>query len=836
MKPRGAEGRGALAAPRAVLRGALATVALLAAACGGRAPRPNGDGAGARPASVQVHEAGGRPRLVVVRREGDPRAGLAIELRVPAAYDDAQVRAAALGAWLGARLEGAGLGSIEVLAGAHVARVRGLLPQTSAALADALDAALRAPIRDGDPSLPAVASALDALLARPVADPALARAERCLDRPTRPAKFTRPPREKLAALVEGFRVAALRADGVVLGVVAADAGLEAFGQRWSAIEPWAAPSDAPPMIAPSSGDDVSVGHGGEGGVLVLDGRARGAIPAVAAALSERGGALSSRLEAAYDWRLRGVAGVSWPEGGCLVVEVEPGPSSSRRGARVGEGKEWNLERFTSHAAYALEVARQESELALEALRVDDAEAARLAIGRGGDPREAADRAAWWGFAAPSSAASPPPARGAASVLSLPLPALAKGPAIDLEAVLTAARVRFVAALDRARLAWARDELETRSKVEAGQGELWVALGSPCGVAWETTLDAGLARVAIQSLGAAVAPRVAAAGGEIEPWGSTLGVGLVAHAPARAGESSKALARRVGDLLGRAFLTGFPAHEQVAVIRAESIAALAEGSPPAPLLRPALLALAPDRPSWLDALGALEPVAKIGAEAVELRLSTLRGGPLRLAVLANADAEQVDAASRAAERWVPRLPGETRACPSAELPAAPKAALHVVRVAAGTGIALAFPVADEDRDAASTLAAALDGEGGRLARDLGPQGLATSYEARLVRGLGRSALVIVVLAPNGNLDAVAAAVRSSVERLRSAGPDDAERARAEGRRAQAALGRRLDPRARVVDLFVGDEPKGAVEPAKLRAAAARVLSEDHLQLVVARLAK
>jgi hypothetical protein len=532
-----------------------------------------------------------------------------------------------------------------------------------------------------------------------------------------------------------------------------------------------------------------------------------------------------------------------------------------------------------HAAYALEVARQESELALDAARVDDGEAARLAIGRGGDPREAADRAAWWGWSAPAGAsgvsgvsgvsgasgaggAAEVRARAASSVLSLPLAAIAKGPQTDVDAVVSAARTKFVASLDRARIAWARGELETRGRVEAGQGEVWVALGSPCGVAWETTLDAGLARVAIQSLAASVAPRGASDGVEVEPWASTAGVGLVAHAAARPGESPKALALRVGDLVGRAFLTGFPANEQVAFARGEAVSLLSDPVAPGPILRPALIALVPEHPSFLDALGALEPVAKIGAEGVELRLSTLRGGPLRLAVLANVagssngassasgvsgvsgvsgaaggsgEADQVDAATRAAERWVPRLPGETRACPAIDLGAAPRGALHVVHVGAGTGIAITLPIDDADRDAAATLAAVLDGPGGRLEGVLSAPALATSYEARLVRGAGRSALAIVVLAPAGNLDAVAVAVRGLLERLRTAGPDEADRLRADAKRAQASLQRRLDPRGRLVDLFIGEpSPPVAVELARLRAVAARVLAEDHLHLVVARL--
>jgi hypothetical protein len=834
------------AAPRLapVLAGALVAT-LLGCACG---PSARGTKVlttstpGAPAHGVEVHEAGGRPRLVVVRRDGDPRAGIAIEIRVPDAYEDASARVAALAALVSARLGEGGLSSIETLSGARVARVRGLVRETSSALAEIVDAKLKTPVGDADPALPAVAAALDAFAARPVVDASLARAERCLDRPVRPASFAKIPREKLAATVEAWRLAAMRADGVVLGVVASGLGLDAFAERWSALDALRPPAGLPPVIAPAKAkeEDATVGHAGEGGLLVVDGAGRGAVPSAIAALADRTGALALRLEAAYDWRLRGVAGVSWPEGGCVVVEVEPGPASSRRGARVGEAKEWNLERFTMHAAYALEVARQESELALETARVEDGEAARLAIGRGGDPREAADRAAWWGWSAPAASV-----RTASSVLSLPLAVIAKGPQIDVDAVVTAARTKFVASLDRARIAWARGELEAKGRVEAGQGEVWVALGSPCGVSWETTLDAGLARVAIQSLAASVAPRGAADGVEIEPWASTVGVGLVAHAAARPGESPKALALRVGDLVGRAFLTGFPANEQVAVARGEAVSLLSDPVAPGPILRPALTALVPEHPSFIDALGAIEPVAKIGGEGVELRLSTLRGGPLRLAVLANApsvsgvtaEADQVDAATRAAERWVPRLPGETRACPAIDLGAAPKGALHVVHVAAGTGIAITLPVDEADRDAAAMLAAVLDGPGGRLEAAFSAQALATAYEARLVRGAGRSALAIVVLAPAGNLDAVAAAVRGLLERLHTAGPDEADRLRADARRAQASMQRRLDPRGRLVDLFLGEpSPPPAVELPRLRAVAARVLAEDHLQLVVARLPK
>ena len=824
---------------RAVGSAVAATLVLSAiVSCGGGAPRPlstkNATSADTDH-GVEVHDSGGRPRVLVVRRDGDPASAVSIEVRIPEGTLDAGARTAALSALIAARLSRLGVDGVQPIAGAQFVRVRGLVPQLGDKLAAAIDEALSAKVSAVDPALVEVRRALDVYAARPIDDPALSRAARCLDRPTRSPTFVKIADAALATTVEGWRASYHAADAIVLGVVGGGAGVDAFLASWSKLPampslPVVAIANQPGISA--SNAFVSVGgHGSEAAVLVIEDAARAATPAAIDALADANGPLTSRLRAADEWRLKGVSGAARAEGGCLVIELEPSPSA--------RAKEWNADRVTMRTAVALEVARQEVDLALEATRsTTDAEATRLSIARGGDARETADRAAWWGW---STRPSPTTSRRTFTLIA-PLPTMVKGTApstVDVEALIASLKPKLDSALDRARVAWAHGELDVKGRLEAGQGELWALLGSSCGVSHETGTDAGLSRVAMTSIVSASAARATSEGVAIEPWSAPDGVGLVAHAATRVGESSKQLAERVGAAIARAFLASFPSPEDVAAARASSLVALAGSPPPGDLVHEALRAIAKDRPSWLDAEGVVDAVARIGGDSVDLRLATLRGSTLRLALLANADAEQIDVAARAADRWTPRRPGETRACPVVDEGAPAKGGIHAITVKYGTGVAFAFPVEASQRDAMVLLAAALDGPGGRLDTELAASGVATSLQARLVRGVGRSALVVVALAPDSNLDLVVAKLRALLEQLRAGGVRAEDLARAEREVSASLLRRRLEPRARAVDLFVGD--LGAVTPpspagidlTKLRAVAAKVLDEDRAQLVVAR---
>jgi hypothetical protein len=798
----------------------------LAIGCGG--------GAGAKgtvapqlggPPGLELHDTGGRPRLVVVRRDGDPAAGVAIEVRVDG--DDGAVRAAALGALMGARLERSGMAGVEVVAAGRIARVRALLPALGSTIASLIDQALVAPVTKLESK--ALERALESVAARPVDDTALARASRCLDRPSRPASFKAPGADAIVATVEEWRVMAIAASSVVVGVVGSGGSVDAFATAWGALPALPKGMARKPSPQVSSGSAVALTmRASEGAVLVVEGLPRSAVPAALSVLADPSGALALRLRAADDFRARSVGGAARPEGGCIVVEVEPALAHAA-------GKDWSTDRVTMRAAVALEVARQEIDLAVESARVmDDAGAARTAIGSGGDPREAADRAAWWGW--PQDA--PSPSAAYSSTLLVPSFIVAKSPAADVEAATSAVQSKFDAALSRAKIAWVRAEIELRPRLELGQGEVWAALGTPCGVANEGPTDAGLARLALNALVSASAGRVITDGVSIEPWGSAVGVGVVAHAAARSGESPKALAHRVGDAAGRVFLASFPTVDSIAIARGEALAAAGGGTPPIELVRAGLRATLPEHPSWLDPVGTLDAIAKVGLESAELRLSTLRNAPLRLAVIANEQQDQVEAASRAAERWVPRRPGESRACALLDPGPIPKGAVRALSVHTGTGVALALPVEESQRESASTLAAVLAGPSGRLAVDFAPSGLATSFDVRLVRGIGRSALVLVVLAPDSNVDAVVIRLRALLEKLRNGGLAADDLARAEKERAAAISSRHLEPRARLVDLFTGELGPTSTVPdlGQLRAAATKLFDEDRTQLVVAHLGK
>jgi hypothetical protein len=767
---------------------------------------------------MEVHAASGRPRLSVVRRDGDPSAAIAIELR---GGDGDELDLALASAVIGARLEAASFGSVEVIAGTRVARVRALVPQLGGTVATQLDAALTKPILKEEPAMAAARRALDAFAARPVADAAIARAARCLDRPTRPANAKLPSIDELPARAEAARDARIKSDAIVIGAVGSGS-VESFGATWRTLPPLAGSKVIAPT-PPPSGTAVTLSLAHEGGVVVIEGGPRAALPSALPTLVDPDGPLALRLRAADDFRLRGVSGAARAEGACVVIEVEPSPAA-RLFAK-------DPERFAMRAAVALEVARQEAELALESGKaLDDNEAARLAISAGGDPREAADRAAWWSWPIAS-----PNAIGSFATLSVPA-AAAKSPQVDAESILAALSPKFALAVSRSKLAWTKNEIELRSRLEIGQGALWAALGSPCSVGHEGLADAGLASIAMRALVAAHATHVDD-GVTIEPWTAATGVGLVAHAAPRSGESAARLAHRVGAAVGRAYLASFPAADHLALARAEGLLALSNNALGIDLVRSALRATTPLHPSWVDPSGTVDGVAKVGAESVDLRLATLRSGPLRIAVLANVEDPQSDATARAAERWVPRRPGESRACPVIDSGIVGKGAIHPLSVKAGTGVALAFPVDESQRDAAAHLALVLDGANGRLAETLGV-GVATKWEARLVRGVGRHALVILALAPDANVDAVVSRVRALLEKLRGGAIEQADLARADRDRETARIARRLDPRARVVDLFAGEltATPAAIDLTQLRAIAGKVLDEDRVQLVVARLPK
>jgi hypothetical protein len=234
----------------------------------------------------------------------------------------------------------------------------------------------------------------------------------------------------------------------------------------------------------------------------------------------------------------------------------------------------------------------------------------------------------------------------------------------------------------------------------------------------------------------------------------------------------------------------------------------------------------------------------------------------VAVLANVDAAQAEAAVRAVDRWVARRPGETRTCPPVTAPVTPRSGTYAVDVPAGalSEALLALPLAAPDEGAradAVWMAAALDGADGLLAHALGAapgdvpeSALARGWSAAFV-GMPRSpALIVRLTAPDASLDSAVAQTRGLLDRLRQGALREADRTRAGASLARAAFAAAMDPRARTLELWRAEPALALTTPARaslpgesapppgpsleaLRAFAASALHDEALVIVAAR---
>jgi hypothetical protein len=229
------------------------------------------------------------------------------------------------------------------------------------------------------------------------------------------------------------------------------------------------------------------------------------------------------------------------------------------------------------------------------------------------------------------------------------------------------------------------------------------------------------------------------------------------------------------------------------------------------------------------------------EALRERLAALRAGPLRVAVLANADVAQADAAVRAVDRWIVRRPGDARVCPTVPALAQPRPGTYAVELSGSAVsealLALPLPGDPPTRTAATWTAAALDGPGGLLERALGSTDsappLATEWSAAVLGAPRAPALVVRLVAPDTSLDAAVAQVRALLDRVRQGALKPEDRARAASFLARAALSSRLEPRARAIQLWRGDAPEAAPSLEDLHAFAAASARDEALVIVAAR---
>jgi hypothetical protein len=362
------------------------------------------------------------------------------------------------------------------------------------------------------------------------------------------------------------------------------------------------------------------------------------------------------------------------------------------------------------------------------------------------------------------------------------------------------------ALGEAKRAWTTPIVEARSRVERGQTAAWMLVASPCGTAGEADADAG----ASAAFAVAAANAIRARGVAGEPWIAGDGVGVVASGPS---------ARALADALGRTMLV-----EPLEGVRAaQSI--LHDAARPG--LAGLALALAPNRPASIVPTGTPLSLLRVSEPAIALRAESLRRGPLRVAVIDNADTAA--AAITRVDRWV--LRAGARACPAQSAVAPPKPGTYAVTTDDGTSEAyLALPVPAQWEAEALAIADVLDRDW--LAKALG-DGLARESSARVLGPSGGRALVVHVEAPSSALDAAVAQTRALLDRARQGAITDADLTRHAARVREETAAKMRDPRERLIALFRGEPAQSDVAIDKVRAAAAAFVHDDALVIVAAR---
>jgi len=782
--------------------------------------RPTLGPSGARPTGD------GRPSLDVVLREGDGLGALSVAVTTDGiATDRGGLAGIALAALVEARLAARGI-EATVTGGWSGWRLRALVGSAAdaARVIDGTRAALLAPVIPDEPALSAVARKATALARRPLPDRALVDAARC----TGGAYGTGSDAPPTAADLESWRSAAHGLGRIAFAAAGegwlADAAAQALANApaWPRAalvvqSPWPAP-DTRAVVYDASGEIAP----GSARVVVI---ARTAAPeravAAAPALGDPRGPLATRLAALEaPAQVRSVVATSHGDGGCLAatVDLDARDLGSDAPARI---------------ATAAALARQE-------IAVDIAEAAppsdlgrSLAI-RAADPRDAAERAAWWSLARRH-------ATGAEDDVHVTIiVGIAAGrESGDTSTSASADAIR--SEIDRASLAWHAPVVETRARVERGQGETWVLLASTCGTLSETIGDAG-AGAAVATAASALAQ---AGGGDVsvEPFVAADGIGVLVHGPARAGESSEAYARRLADVAARAFAADPLPSGAIARARTELLAHAAGTDERA--IGVLAAAVSQGHPSWVDATGTAFALSRTSDETVSMKATAMREGPLRVAVLANVDAAQAGAAARAVDRWIARRPGEARVC--AVPPSTPPshAGTYAVDLPAGapSEALVAVPVAPGDEEAstaASWVAAALDGPDGLLGHalsgsggDAPPAALARRWSAAVL-GLPRApALVVRIEAADPSLDAAVAQTRALLDRVRQGAIDDADRSRVAATLTRLHAMADLDPRTRAIELWRGRTASPGPSLEKMRAFAAAAIRDEALVIVAAR---
>lgn len=374
-------------------------------------------------------------------------------------------------------------------------------------------------------------------------------------------------------------------------------------------------------------------------------------------------------------------------------------------------------------------------------------------------------------------------------------------------------------VERVQEEWKSQQIEAAVRLEQGQAELWMLLASPCGTAGEPSEQAGLRALTVASVAANFSGRD---GVELAPFVAQDGIGVLAHAGPRRGESHAALARRVARSLGATLVGEALDGRSVAELRARQLQRL--GSDPGLSLLTEVLG--GEHTSMLQPLGNEGSVATLSTADVERTRGDLSREPLRVAILANAGPEQATEATQALSAWL--APGRSagqRCTRGVAQPSAP-GIWRIESISEATSPrAYVAAWAPGPAQLGHATAYLLNEPGGLLDRALVQEGLVAHAEASFLGGSRFGALLVRVAAEEAQLEAAVAQTRALLARLGEGALDNEAiaRAAAEFQRRTEASERR--PAGRLVRLWLSP-PTASLTPTALHEYQTQLRADQH----------
>ena len=745
-------------------------IALGMSACG----EPNGAIARAPTTTgiaLDLREGASRPRVARLTRDGDPAGAIAIAVATPPTQRRAPVGNRALALLFAGRMARLGLpvSARDDGAGFRLSRSAST-PSDAEQVVRALAQIVAAPATEAEAAI--VSASLAALPLMRLPSDLMALADCSGDPGIGP---TEPMPSVTGEALEGWRQGALEKAGVAVGVVGNSTFTDAATRALESGPSWPLRS-----TERSTGPLVSV-HAATIGAMAFTAPAeldvawtmpdpRRALQ-LAVELENPRSALAAKLAVrAAGWTIAGVRVTARPDGGCLRIRFD--------GAGIAR-KELAASAAAVLAIAETDIAAGNQESLDHALVAERIAASETALA-------AAERAAWWALAANAADVR----LTASSVLSI------AARRDDVDGTLTEFDAAYQSELianasHGPNLAPRKLAATARVAVEFGQRESWMLLAHDCADAHETDWDAG--HRALAALTASELPALNDV--TIEPWVGPDGVGLMAHAARRAGETGPDLGRRLGSALGAA-LTSVPfAERRFARAHAKLLTQLS--TPDRALTEALAVRVAPNQPSAHAPFGLLDRQVAVSRDEVEDRWRAMLDEPWRVAMLASIDAAEASSAAGALERWFAGPP-QAR-CPTARKAAPPLAGEHRIAVRGNASRALVAIVADNPNEwnRVELLAAA-------LARKTAPteRGYPPWYEASWQGGRRVPTLVLRLDVQQKNGASEVGTVQQSIADLRSWCVEPRHLDSASEAAESTRLAHDASPRGRIETLWLG----------------------------------